>query len=67
MRQTDGKKKKKERPTLVRLVSTAGTGFFYVAKKTKKAKQKFGSDKLEVRKFDPCVRRHVLFTEGKIK
>jgi large subunit ribosomal protein L33 len=44
----------------VRLVSTAGTGYSY---STTKNKQKT-SDKLQFMKYDPKVRRHVLFVEG---
>ena len=47
---------------LVKLVSSAATGFFYVKRRNpKKLPQK-----LEFMKYDPVVRRHVLFTEGKI-
>ena len=47
----------------VKLVSTADTGFFYV--KNKNPKQM--TDKLELKKYDPNVRKHVLFKEQKIK
>lgn len=46
---------------LIRLNSTAGTGFFYTTKKKK------GKDKLELKKYDPVARKHVVFKEGKIK
>ena len=45
------------------LLSTAGTGFFYV---TKKNPRKLPG-KLEFMKYDPRVRRHVLFSETKLK
>ena len=48
---------------LVKMLSTADTGFFYV-KKRKKRKQ---PEKMEMRKYDPVVRKHVLFKEAKIK
>jgi large subunit ribosomal protein L33 len=48
---------------LVKLVSTAGTGFFYVAKKNTRN----ATAKLEFRKYDPVVRKHVPFKEAKIK
>jgi large subunit ribosomal protein L33 len=48
---------------LIRLVSTAGTGFFYTTEK-KKAQ---GIGKLEKKKYDPVVRKHVIFKEAKIK
>lgn len=47
----------------VKIVSTADTGFFYV--KNKNPKQM--TDKLELKKYDPKVRKHVLFKEQKIK
>lgn len=48
---------------LVKLVSTAGTGYFYVRKKNpRKLPQK-----LAFMKYDPVVRKHVLFTEAKLK
>ena len=46
---------------LIRLVSTAGTGYFYTTQKTR------GRDKLELSKYDPKVRKHVKFKEAKIK
>lgn len=48
---------------LVKLVSTADTGFYYVTKKNTKST----TDKLEFRKYDPIARKHVAFKEGKIK
>ncbi|KAL9188275.1 hypothetical protein ACHAXT_006653 [Thalassiosira profunda] len=47
----------------IKLVSTAGTGYFYTTRRniTKTP------DKFKKMKFDPIVRRHVLFTEHKIK
>ena len=47
----------------IRLNSTADTGFFYVTKKKKKTK----TEKIQVRKYDPDEKKHVLFKEGKIK
>ncbi|URD87945.1 Ribosomal protein L33 [Musa troglodytarum] len=41
----------------------AGTGFFYVKRKNP-AKM---TEKLEFRKYDPRVNKHVLFTEAKMK
>ncbi|XP_060197874.1 uncharacterized protein LOC132626872 isoform X1 [Lycium barbarum] len=57
--------KKKAGALFVRLVSAAGTGFFYVKKKTKKLQT--SQTKLEFRKFDHRVNRHVLFKEEKMK
>ncbi|KAF8394496.1 hypothetical protein HHK36_020705 [Tetracentron sinense] len=47
----------------IRLVSAAGTGFFYVKRKNPRKV----TEKLEFRKYDPRVNRHVLFTEAKMK
>lgn len=47
----------------IRLNSSAGTGHFYTTTKNRK----LTTEKLEIRKFDPVVRRHVLYKEGKIK
>ena len=48
---------------LVKLVSTADTGYFYVAKKNPRKKP----DKLSLRKFDPRARKHVQFKEERMK
>ena len=55
-------KTKKDREK-IRLVSTAGAGFFYTTTKNKKNTP----DKFEFRKYDPVVRKHVAFKEAKIK
>ncbi|XP_065863528.1 uncharacterized protein [Euphorbia lathyris] len=55
--------KKKKTFMFIRLVSAAGTGFFYVKRKSSKKI----AEKLEFRKYDPRVNRHVLFTEQKMK
>jgi large subunit ribosomal protein L33 len=47
----------------IKLVSTAGTGHFYTTTKNKRTMPQ----KLELKKFDPVVRKHVLYKEGKIK
>jgi len=64
---------KKNASLLVKLVSTAIketntgekklTGYFYVKKRNPKKLTK----KLEFRKYDPVVRKHVLFKEEKLK
>jgi large subunit ribosomal protein L33 len=46
----------------IQLVSTAGTGYAYVTTKNKRT----SPDKLELVKFDPVARKHVLFVEKKI-
>lgn len=48
---------------LIKMVSTADTGYFYVAKKNARTK----TEKLELRKYDPVARKHVLFKESKMK
>ena len=47
----------------IKLVSTADTGYFYVTKKNPRTKP----EKLELKKYDPKARKHVLFREAKIK
>lgn len=47
----------------IRLVSTAGTGYFYVTKKNPRTL----TEKMVKRKYDPVVRKHVEFKEAKIK
>jgi large subunit ribosomal protein L33 len=47
----------------IRLVSSADTGYFYVTKKNARAH----TGKMELRKYDPVARKHVLFKEAKIK
>ena len=54
---------KKQKGVLVKLVSTAGTGVFWVKKRNPKTQ----SEKLSFRKYDPVVRKHVDFKEEKIK
>ena len=48
---------------LIKLLSTAGTGYFYVKKKNPRTLPQ----KLQFIKYDPRVRRHVLFTETKLR
>ncbi len=47
----------------IKLLSTAGTGFFYVTKKNPRNT----TEKLVLKKYDPVVRKHVEFKEAKIK
>ncbi|MGJ3261187.1 MAG: 50S ribosomal protein L33 [Rhodospirillales bacterium] len=47
----------------IRLVSTADTGFFYITKKNPRN----STEKMQMRKYDPVVRKHVMFKEAKIK
>lgn len=46
---------------LVRLRSTAGTGYTYMTTKNKATTR----ERLELRKYDPKVRRHVVFREDR--
>ena len=45
----------------IKLLSTAGTGFFYVTKKNPRA----STEKLVFKKYDPVVRKHVEFKDTK--
>ncbi|MEE8157071.1 MAG: 50S ribosomal protein L33 [Gammaproteobacteria bacterium] len=47
----------------IRLVSSAGTGHFYTTTKNKRAHP----EKMKVKKYDPRVRKHVIYKESKIK
>ena len=47
----------------IRMNSTAGTGHFYTTDKNKRTTP----DKLEMKKYDPVARQHVINKEGKIK
>jgi len=47
----------------IKLVSTAGTGFYYTTTKNRRTT----TEKLEFKKYDPVVRKHVSFKEAKIK
>ena len=47
----------------VRMISSAGTGHFYTTDKNKKNTP----GKMEFLKYDPVVRKLVMYKEGKIK
>lgn len=47
----------------IKLVSTADTGYYYVTKKNPRTT----TDKIELRKYDPVARKHVIFKEARIK
>lgn len=53
----------KKNTILVKLVSTAGTGFFYVKKRNPRKL----TEKLAFKKYDPVARKHVDFKEEKLK
>ena len=44
---------------VIKLRSTAGTGYTYVTRKNRRN----DPDRLSLRKYDPMIRRHVLFRE----
>ena len=47
---------------LIKMVSSADTGFYYVTKKNPRTK----TEKLELKKYDPVTRQHVVFKEAKM-
>ncbi|MBA44056.1 MAG: 50S ribosomal protein L33 [Magnetococcales bacterium] len=47
----------------IKLVSTADTGYYYTTKKNPKT----ATEKIELKKYDPVVRKHVTFKEAKLK
>jgi len=47
----------------IKLISSAETGHFYVTKKNTRT----ATGKLELKKYDPVVRKHVVYKESKIK
>lgn len=46
---------------IIYLVSSAGTGYFY----TTTANKRKQTEKLKVKKYDPVVKKHVVFVEDK--
>lgn len=53
----------KKATILVKLQSTADTGFFYVRKRNPRKQ----TEKLAFMKYDPVARKHVEFKETKLK
>jgi len=47
----------------IKLVSSEGTGHYYTTTKNKRTM----TEKLELKKYDPVVRKHVIYKEAKIK
>ncbi|MEI7796366.1 MAG: 50S ribosomal protein L33 [Methylococcaceae bacterium] len=47
----------------IKLISTEGTGHFYTTTKNKKTMP----GKMEIKKFDPMARKHVIYKEAKIR
>jgi len=48
---------------LIKMVSSADTGFYYVTKKNSRTM----TDKLVKKKYDPVAKKHVEFRESKIR
>lgn len=46
----------------IKMVSSAGTGHFYTTTKNKRTTP----DKLEMKKYDPVARKHVMYKEARI-
>jgi large subunit ribosomal protein L33 len=53
----------KQATIMIKLVSTADTGYYYVTRKNPRT----STEKLELKKYDPVARKHVPFKEAKIK
>ncbi len=51
--------KRSDKRVLVKLRSTAGTGYMYVTKKNKVNSR----ERIELKKYDPVARQHVIFKE----
>ncbi|WP_022652721.1 50S ribosomal protein L33 [Aquaspirillum serpens] len=47
----------------IKLESTGGTGHFYTTTKNKRTKP----EKIEIKKYDPVLRKHVIYKETKLK
>jgi large subunit ribosomal protein L33 len=47
----------------IKLVSSADTGHFYTTTKNRRTTP----DKIEMKKYDPVARKHVIYKEAKIK
>lgn len=47
----------------IKMVSSADTGHFYTTTKNKRTMP----EKLEMKKFDPTIRKYVMYKEAKIK
>jgi large subunit ribosomal protein L33 len=54
---------RKKDTVLLKLESTADTGYYYVIKKNPRKL----TEKLSFRKYDPVVRKHVEFKETRLK
>lgn len=52
-------KASKDRRPIIKLTSTAGTGYTYVTRKNKVNTR----ERIELKKYDPVIRQHVVFKE----
>jgi large subunit ribosomal protein L33 len=48
---------------IIKLVSSEGNGHFYTTTKNKRTMP----EKMEIKKYDPVARKHVIYKEAKIK
>lgn len=53
----------KKNREIIKMISSAGTGHFYTTTKNKKNKP----EKLQLMKYDPIIRKKVIYKENKIK
>lgn len=51
--------KSSDKRPVIKLRSTAGTGYLYVTKKNKVNTR----ERVELKKYDPVIRQHVIFKE----
>ena len=54
---------KKGSRELIKLISSAKTGTFYITRKNKKTSK----EKLKLRKYDSKIKKHTIFHETKLK
>ncbi|CAL4042038.1 50S ribosomal protein L33 [Buchnera aphidicola (Tetraneura ulmi)] len=47
----------------IKLISSSGSGHYYTTTKNKRN----NTEKLELKKYDPFIRKHVIYKESKIK
>ena len=51
----------------IKLVSSENTGHYYTTTKSKKTAAGGKAEKLTLKKYDPVLRKHVVYKEDKIK
>ncbi|WMY97399.1 MAG: 50S ribosomal protein L33 [Arsenophonus sp.] len=52
----------KKNRKIIKMISTSGSSHFYTTTKNKRS----SSIKLELKKYDPIIKKHVLYKEKKI-